>query len=104
MRILVGLVFGLLMTNYASAQKPQAAEQIFVNGDIYPGLPMGLVWSGFERPPKFGNHVQAIAISSGKIIAVGSNAEIEKLKGPHTQVIDLDGHFAMPGFNDAHTH
>ncbi|HKW75468.1 MAG TPA: amidohydrolase [Terriglobales bacterium] len=104
MKILFGLLFGLVMTSYASAQKPTAAEQIFINGDIYPGAPMGLVWSGFERPPKFGTHVQAIAVSSGKIIAAGSNDEIEKLKGPHTQIIDLGGHFAMPGFNDAHTH
>ena len=30
--------------------------------------------------------------------------DIEKLKGPQTQVIDLGGHFVMPGFNDAHLH
>ena len=47
---------------------------------------------------------QAIAVSGGKIIAVGSNADIQKLKGPKTQVVDLGGHFAMPGFNDAHVH
>ena len=27
-----------------------------------------------------------------------------KLKGPSTEVIDLGGHFVMPGFNDAHMH
>ena len=32
------------------------------------------------------------------------NEEIQKLKGPKTQVIDLGGHFVMPGFNDAHVH
>ncbi len=39
-----------------------------------------------------------------RIQAVGKTAEIEKLKGPQTQVIDLGGHFVMPGFNDAHLH
>src|SRR5208282_6418849 len=29
---------------------------------------------------------------------------IQKLKGKHTQVVDLGGHFVMPGFNDAHLH
>ena len=105
MRILIGLLLVLAITSYAGAQKAAAAEQIFVNGDIYPGFPLGFVWaSAFEPLPKFAEHVQAIAVSSGKIIAVGTNAEIQKLKGPHTQVIDLGGHFAMPGFNDAHTH
>ena len=37
-------------------------------------------------------------------IAVGSNDEILKLKGPETNVIELGGKFVMPGFNDAHTH
>src|SRR5262249_22757067 len=49
-------------------------------------------------------YVQAVAISDGKIVATGSNEEIQKLKGATTQVIDLGGHFVMPGFNDAHTH
>ncbi len=30
--------------------------------------------------------------------------DLLKLKGPKTQIIDLHGAFAMPGFNDAHTH
>ena len=38
------------------------------------------------------------------MIAIGSNDEIQKFKGPKTQVIDLGGHFVMPGFNDAHVH
>jgi len=48
--------------------------------------------------------VTAVAIANGKILAVGNDAELLKLKGPKTQVIDLHGAFAMPGFNDAHTH
>jgi hypothetical protein len=35
---------------------------------------------------------------------VGRGDEILKLKGPSTEVIDLGGHFVMPGFNDAHMH
>src|SRR5262249_23427067 len=35
---------------------------------------------------------------------VGSSADIRKWIGPATQVIDLKGRFAAPGFNDAHVH
>ena len=47
---------------------------------------------------------QAIAVRGDRIQAVGENADILKLKGPATQVIDLGGKFLMPGFNDAHLH
>ena len=36
--------------------------------------------------------------------ALIKNVDIEKLKGPQTQVVDFGGHFVMPGFNDAHMH
>ncbi|HMH15065.1 MAG TPA: amidohydrolase [Edaphobacter sp.] len=48
--------------------------------------------------------VTAIAVSQGKITAVGTDANLLKLQAPSTKVIDLNGAFAMPGFNDAHTH
>ncbi len=47
---------------------------------------------------------EAIAVRGDRIEAVGKTLDIQKLKGPQTQVIDLDGHFVMPGFNDAHLH
>jgi predicted amidohydrolase YtcJ len=49
-------------------------------------------------------HAQAIAIRGEEIVAVGSNDDVKKWIGPKTCVIDLHGRFAMPGFNDAHTH
>ena len=48
--------------------------------------------------------VQALAIKNGKIISVGTDKEIKKLVGDSTKVIDLKGHFAMPGFMDSHAH
>jgi predicted amidohydrolase YtcJ len=46
----------------------------------------------------------AIAESGGKIVAVGSRAEVMKLKGPRTEMIDLKGRTLLPGFIDAHGH
>jgi predicted amidohydrolase YtcJ len=48
--------------------------------------------------------VQAVAEAGGKIVAVGSKARVMKLKGPNTQVIDLQGRTLLPGFVDAHGH
>ena len=48
--------------------------------------------------------VTALAVTNSVIVAIGTDAEMLKLRGPQTQVVDLGGAFAMPGFNDAHTH
>ena len=47
---------------------------------------------------------EAIAIKDERIIAVGKNSEVIKLKGKGTIMIDLDQHLVVPGFNDAHHH
>lgn len=47
---------------------------------------------------------QAIAIRSGRVMAVGADKDLLKLKGPETQAIDLKGKMVLPGFVDPHTH
>jgi predicted amidohydrolase YtcJ len=48
--------------------------------------------------------VDALAISNGKIMELGSNAVIQKYIGPDTRVIDLAGRAATPSLIDAHAH
>jgi predicted amidohydrolase YtcJ len=47
---------------------------------------------------------QSVAVSKGKIIAIGSDADTKPLIGPNTTVIDAKGRLVLPGFNDAHVH
>jgi hypothetical protein len=47
---------------------------------------------------------EAVAITADKIVAVGSNREIDAYVGPETQVIDLDGRLTIPGFIEGHGH
>jgi predicted amidohydrolase YtcJ len=47
---------------------------------------------------------QAVAVIGERIVAVGSDAEIEPWRGPKTRVIDAHGRLLLPGFNDAHVH
>lgn len=47
---------------------------------------------------------QSFAVSGGRFVAVGDDAEIEGLVGPDTNVIDARGQFVFPGFIDAHSH
>lgn len=60
----------------------------------------GKVWTVNTRQPE----AEAVAVSGNRIIAVGSNAEIRKLRQQNTKVLDLQGKRVLPGFNDAHVH
>ena len=48
--------------------------------------------------------VEAVAITAGKIVAVGSNAEMARQITSTTKVIDLNGHLAIFGFIEGHGH
>jgi hypothetical protein len=47
---------------------------------------------------------QAVAVKDGLIQAVGSDAELQALRGPDTEVVDLAGRMLLPGLHDAHIH
>jgi predicted amidohydrolase YtcJ len=82
----------------ASAVAPgPKADVIYIHANVYTGVPSNTQFSSILRE-------EAIALRGDRIQAVGKNIDIQKLKGPQTQVIDLGGHFVMPGFNDAHLH
>ncbi len=81
-----------------AAQSP-APDLLFVHGDILTGAHLRANDTG-PVPAR----VTALAITKGYVVAIGTNAKILALKGPHTAVVNLHGAFAMPGFNDAHTH
>ncbi len=74
-------------------------DDLFFNGVIYTGV-------GFaDDKPQV---VEAMAIGGGKVLAVGTTAEVSRLAGPKTHFHDLatarTHTFLFPGFNDAHTH
>ena len=47
---------------------------------------------------------QAVAVSDGRIAAVGSNQDVAAWKSPRTRVIDAQGGTILPGFIDSHVH
>jgi hypothetical protein len=95
------LILLLAVASRASAQsvpqKPKA-DLIFTHGNIYTGVVDAAASLGA------GKRAEAMAVLGDRILAVGARDEVMKLKGPETKIVDLDGHFVMPGFNDAHMH
>jgi predicted amidohydrolase YtcJ len=47
---------------------------------------------------------EAVAVKNGRIVAVGSDADVMKFRGGKTDVIDLVGRTMVPGFVDSHGH
>ena len=75
----------------AACTRQQPAELVLKNAKI---------WTVNDKQPE----AEALAAQNGKILAVGSTAEIEKYIGENTRVIDAGGKRVVPGFTDAHTH
>jgi hypothetical protein len=78
----------VLVAGRAFAQTP---DTVLVNGKI---LTVDAQFSTRE----------ALAIRDGKILALGSSAEMRKLAGPRSRVIDLQGRTVIPGLIDSHLH
>ncbi len=91
----------LLAASSLLAQTPAAStpDTVFVHGNILTGAHLRP-----DDPDPTPARATAVAVAHGSVVAVGSDAEILKLKSAATKIVDLQGAFAMPGFNDAHTH
>ena len=92
------LIVPFLLLSAAHAQDT-SPNTIYLHGNILTGAHLAA-----NDPSPTPAHVTALAITNSTIVAVGSDEEIQKLRGPRTQIVDLAGAFVMPGFNDAHTH
>jgi len=81
----------LILSQFLSGQIRPAADLIVSNAKI---------WTVDKAHPT----AQAVAVLGDRIVAVGSNAEVDAWRGPATRTIDAGGHLLLPGFNDAHVH
>ncbi len=70
--------------------RPEAADLVLVDGEI---LTMGAPGT-----------VEALAVSDGRVRAVGTSEEIRRLAGPDTRVVELNGRTVIPGLTDNHYH
>jgi predicted amidohydrolase YtcJ len=47
---------------------------------------------------------EAVAVNDGEIVLVGTNDEVQELRGPESRVLDLQGRMVLPGLHDVHVH
>lgn len=66
------------------------ADIVLRGGKVFAGLAEGFA--------------SAIAVSGGRVVATGSDTDLDGLIGAGTRVIELAGRAVVPGFNDAHEH
>ena len=92
--IVVLIVAGTLIAGLiVGAQRDDASgpvDLIVTNGRVYVG--------------SASRFAEAVAIRGNKILRVGTNREIKRLRRAQTTVIDAHGASVLPGFNDAHVH
>ena len=90
MKFVLVLLSFAFVSNLLAQSKP-TADLIITNAKV---------WTVDKAHPT----AQAVAVLGDRIIAVGSNADVEVLRGRATNVIDAGGKLLLPGFNDAHVH
>ncbi|MEM7000864.1 MAG: amidohydrolase [Pseudomonadota bacterium] len=88
--IAVLLVGGCADSTESTAAQTSLADLVLKNGNV-------ITLEG-DTP------LQAVAVRGDTIVGLGADAEIEAFVGPQTQVIDLDGRTAIPGFIEGHGH
>lgn len=81
----------LLLSTPSGASDPDHADMILINGRII-------------TLSQSGEIAEAVAIDGEHIASTGKNADVRKLAGPGTRVIDLKGQTVIPGLIDSHSH
>jgi hypothetical protein len=75
----------------AAAAPPTPAETVYLDANV--------ITMDKSEP-----RARAVAVKNGKILAVGTNAEIQDYVGPDTRTVRLNGATVLPGFIDPHSH
>lgn len=88
---LLGLFLGSAGRTAGQDPATGMADLVVIHGHIYT--------ENLKQP-----WAQAVAMRSGKIVAVGDDSAIEKMRGPGTKVIDASGKLVLPSFTDCHIH
>ena len=90
---MIALAAGLLALTLAAPPeaKAQPADLVLISSRI---------WTGDPKNPE----AEALAVRGDRIVAVGMDKEILKLKGPDTKVMNGKWRRVVPGFIDCHTH
>ena len=82
--VIAGLIVG------AQREDDGPVDLIVINGQVYTGEDDELA--------------EAVAVRGNKVVRVGSNREVQRLRRAQTTVVDANGGAVLPGFNDAHAH
>ncbi len=84
-------LLALFAPPFLQAQSRPAADLIIRNANI---------WTVDKSHPT----AQAVAVLGDRIVAVGSNDDVDAWRGAGTRTVDASGKLLLPGFNDAHVH
>ncbi len=92
LRALLVLAAGALSACSLDSRGPSGPADVVYHG--------GVILTMADASPR----AEALAARDGKIVAVGSRAQVDKLVGSKSQLVDLQGRTLVPGFVDSHGH
>jgi predicted amidohydrolase YtcJ len=87
---IVGVTFIAGLIVRAQREDDGPVDLIVINGKVYTG-------EGAEL-------AEAVAVTGNKVVRVGTNREVQRLRRAQTVVVDAKGGAVVAGFNDSHAH
>lgn len=92
----ISLALGLVVISACQKSQDRTTERppadlIIVNGRVFLADGTGV----FQ---------EALAVRGDRVVLAGSRTDVERLRGPRTEVVDAHGGAVVPGFNDPHFH
>ena len=89
--VICALILVACLNNRPAIAQPDSDVTVFYNGHIFTANPAALM-------------VEAVAVKSNRIIAVGDLENVKSKAGPGATLLDLKGNTLLPGLIDTHNH
>lgn len=104
MRIFLSAIFGLALSLSAFAQETGQNDQAAGSAETLDYADM-VIWGGPIYTANDSNaQAEAVAIKDGRFLFVGNQIDARLYAGPDTEIVELSGAAAFPGFTDGHAH
>ena len=96
-RVVVTLWGAMILAGISALAQQPATDMVLYNGKI-------ITVNDHSFSSRLGTIAEAMHVKDGKVLHIGTNAEIRPMAGPGVKVIDLKGRTVIPGLIETHEH
>src|ERR1019366_6310674 len=96
-RVVITLWGAMILAGISALAQQPATDMVLYNGKI-------ITVNDHSFSSRLGTIAEAMHVKDGKVLHIGTNAQIRPMAGPGVKVIDLKGRTVIPGLIETHEH